>query len=1009
MHDDRVLIERRIERILRERLRPAVHGADVPLTVEVWHAPGEPVAVAEALRAPYRPARAGEAWGPAWGTSWFHLTGSVPAAWAGRPVEAVIDLGFATDRSGFSAEALVHRADGSAVKGLNPMNTWLRIADRARGGEPVDLYVEAAANPLVEGAGTPLGEVRTAGRDPLYHVRRVVLAVFDEQVWELVQDVEVLGELMHELSVDDPRRWNILRTLQHAFDALDLRDVSGSAAAVRAALAPALAVPATASAHRVSAIGHAHIDSAWLWPLRETVRKVARTASNVLTLMDDHDDFVFAMSSAQQWAWMEEHRPDVWERMRKKVADGQLVPVGGMWVESDTNMPGGEALARQLVHGKRFFLDKLGVETEEVWLPDSFGYTAALPQLVRLSGSRWFLTQKISWSQFNRFPHHTFWWEGLDGTRVFTHFPPVDTYNATLSGAEMAHLVRNFSDKGVANRSLVPFGHGDGGGGPTREMLARAARLRDLEGSARVEVESPARFFAKAFEDYGGGHVEPPVWVGELYLETHRGTYTSQAGNKQGNRRSEHLLHEAELWAATAAVRTGHPYPYEALDRIWKSVLLHQFHDILPGSSIAWVHRESRETYALLAAELEEIIGAAQRALAGDAGSGGEVVFNAAPHARGGVPARGASRAPAAPAPTTRSAADGGGYVLDNGLVRATVDARGLLVSVVDLATGREAIAPGSPGNLLQLHPDLPAKYDAWDVDHAYRRTVTDLTDAEAVEPAPDAAVRVVRGFGRSRVTQVISLPPGAGRVDIATEVDWHETETFLKAAFPLDVRAERSAAETQFGYVYRATDANTSWEAAKYEICAHRYLHVTEPGFGVALVNDSTYGHDVTRTVRPDGGTTTTVRLSLLRAPRFPDPETDQGVHRMRFALVPGADLADATREGYRLNVPERRVPGDAEVEPLVRTDHDGIVISAVKLADDGSGDVVVRLYEALGARAAVRLELGFAATACSGTDLLERPLAGDLALEEGGLELTLRPFQVVTLRFSHPGGEQQ
>jgi alpha-mannosidase len=1005
MHDDRVLIERRIERILRERLRPAVHGAAVPLTVEVWHTPGEPVAVAEALQAPYRPAGPGEAWGPAWGTSWFHLTGSVPAEWAGRPVEALIDLGFAVDRPGFSAEALVHGPDGAAVKGLNPTNTWLRVADSAQGGEPVDLYVEAAANPLVEGVGTPLGEVGTAGPDPLYHLRRVVLAVFDEPVWELVQDVEVLTELMHELSVDDPRRWNILRTLQRAFDALDLQDVHGSAVAVRAALAPALAVPATASAHRVSAVGHAHIDSAWLWPLRETVRKVARTASNVLTLMDDDPDFVFAMSSAQQWAWMEENRPDVWERMRKKVAEGQFVPVGGMWVESDTNMPGGEALARQFVHGKRFFLDKLGVETEEVWLPDSFGYTAALPQLVRLSGSRWFLTTKIAWSHFNRFPHHTFWWEGIDGSRVFTHFPPVNTYNAELSGAEMARLVRNFADKGVANRSLVPFGHGDGGGGPTREMLARAARLRDLEGSPRVEVEPPSRFFAKAFEDYP----QPPVWVGELYLETHRGTYTSQAGNKQGNRRSEHLLYEAELWAATAAVRTGHPYPYEDLDRIWKSVLLHQFHDILPGSSIAWVHRESRETYARLRAELEEIIRAAQRALAGEATSGGEVVFNAAPHARDGVPARGATRAPAPPAPATRTTVEDGGYLLDNGIVRATVDARGLLVSVVDLATGREAIAPGSPGNLLQLHPDLPAKYDAWDVDHTYRRTVTDVTGIEALEPEADAAVRVVRRFGSSRVTQVISLPPGAGRVDIDTEVDWHEAETFLKVAFPLDLRAERSAAETQFGYVYRATDANTTWEAAKYEICAHRYLHVAEPGFGAALVNDSTYGHDVTRDIRADGRTTTTVRLSLLRAPRFPDPETDQGVHRMRFALVPGADLADATREGYRLNVPERRVPGDADVEPLVRADHEGVVISAVKLADDGSGDVVVRLYEAVGARAAVRLDVGFAATGCAETDLLERPLGGGLVFAGGPFELTLRPFQVVTLRFSLPGGEQQ
>lgn len=1009
MHDDRALVERRIERVLDERLRPAVYPQTVPLTLEVWHAPGEPVPVAEGLAADYAPMQPGEAWGPPWGTSWFHVTGTVPAEWAGSTVEAVVDLGFTRDRSGFSAEGLVYRPDGTAIKGLNPTNIWVALGSPAEGGEQVDLYVEAASNPFIHGVGTPMGDVRTAPREPLYRVRRVVAAVRSEPVWELVQDVEVLAQLMHELSTDDPRRWNLLRALERAMDAVDLQDISGTAEAARAALAPALASPAVASAHRVSAVGHAHIDSAWLWPLRETVRKVARTASNVTALMDDHPDFVFAMSSAQQWAWMKEHRPEVWERMVEKVRTGQLVPVGGMWVESDTNMPGGEALARQLVHGKRFFLDELGIETEEVWLPDSFGYTGAFPQLVELSGSRWFLTQKISWSQFNRFPHHSFWWEGIDGTRVFTHFPPVDSYNAELSGAEMAHLVRNFADKGVANRSLVPFGHGDGGGGPTREMLARAARLRDLEGSARVEIESPSAFFTAAQEDYP----QAPVWVGELYLELHRGTYTSQAKTKQGNRRSEHLLREAELWSATAALRVGFAYPYDDLDRIWKTVLLHQFHDILPGSSIAWVHREARETYERVAEELEAIIEGAQRALAGD--GSGEVVFNAAPHARSGVPAGGAEPVQEleVPAATTCTAA-GGGHVLDNGVLRVTVDARGLLTSVVDLATGREAIAPGEAGNLLQVHPDLPANWDAWDVDHYYRHTVTDLTDPDgldALEVVEDgepgsAGVRVERRFGKSRVTQVLTLAAGARRVDVTTEVDWHETETFLKAAFPLDLRAERSTSETQFGYVHRATDTNTSWEAAKFEICAHRFLHVAEPGFGVAVVNDSTYGHDVTRTVRDDGGTTTTVRLSLLRSPRYPDPETDQGLHRVRFALVPGADVLEATREGYRINLPERRVAGGGAVEPLVTCDAEGVVVSAVKLADDGSGDLVVRVYEALGARASARLGLTVPASSVVVTDLLERPLEdeGQAAgqLEDGGVALELRPFQVLTLRFA-------
>ncbi len=348
-------------------------------------------------------------------------------------------------------------------------------------------------------------------------------------------------------------------------------------------------------------MGHAHIDSAWLWPLRETVRKVARTASNMTALLEDEPEFVFAMSQAQQYAWLKEHRPEVYAKVKKAVADGRFVPAGGMWVESDTNMPGSEAMARQFVHGKRFFLEEFGVENDEAWLPDTFGFAAGLPQIIRAAGAKWLLTQKISWSQINAFPHHTFRWEGIDGTRIFTHFPPVDTYNCQMAGREIAHAARNFKDKGVARHSLAPTGWGDGGGGTTREMIAKARRLRDLDGSPVVVWEKPAEFFAKAEAEYP----QAPVWVGELYLELHRATLTSQAKTKRGNRRSEQLLREAELWSATAAVAAGHPYPYAALDRIWKTVLLHQFHDILPGSSIAWVHREAERTYAAVAAELE--------------------------------------------------------------------------------------------------------------------------------------------------------------------------------------------------------------------------------------------------------------------------------------------------------------------------------------------------------------------------------------------------------------------
>ncbi|WP_328898060.1 alpha-mannosidase [Streptomyces sp. NBC_00236] len=1012
MHHDRTVTERRLARVLDQRLRPAVYRESLPLDVAIWNVSGEPVPVPEGIAAPYAPVRTGAAWGPAWSTSWFRISGTVPAAWAGERVEAVLDLGFGSTQPGFSAEGLVYRADGTPVKALNPRNAWLPIAERASGGEEFVYYVEAAANPVIfdSGAGgDPFVPTRAGGvapwlhgdrapDEPLYRLNRMDLAVFDSVVWELVQDLDVLGGLMHQLPEDSTRRRQLAHALDRALDVIDLQEISGSAAHAREILAPALASPAHAGAHRVSAVGHAHIDTAWLWPVRETVRKAARTVSNVTALMDDHPEFRFVMSQAQQLAWLKEQRPEVFARVVEKVRTGQFLPTGSLWVEPDTNLSGGESLVRQFVHGKRFYLEEFGVETKDMWLPDTFGYNAALPQLMKLAGIEWFLTQKISWNTTNAFPHHTFWWEGIDGSRIFSHFPPVDSYNGDLSGADIGHTERNFRDKGAANRSLVPFGYGDGGGGPTREMLARARRLEDLEGSARLEMEGPAEFFTKAREEYA----DAPVWVGELYLELHRGTLTSQLATKQGNRRSEHLLREAELWASTAALRTGRPYPYELLDRVWKTVLLHQFHDILPGTSIAWVHREAEETYAEVARELGAVIDTAQRSLAASgSGAGGETVFNAAPHARDGVPPLGGSPRAQAAGPVAARPTEDGGFVLDNGLVRVTVDARGLVTSALDLTAGREALAPGTVGNLLQLHQDFPNQWDAWDVDSFYRNTVRDLTGADQVSAVP-GGVRVVRSFNASRITQVLRLDEGSRRLDIETDVDWQECEKILKAAFPLDVRAAESSAEIPFGHVRRPTHTNTSWDSARFEICAHRYLHLAEPGWGAALVNDSSYGHDVTRDVRPDGGTTTTARISLLRAPLFPDPDCDRGEHRLRYALVLGADIHDAIREGYHFNLPERAVPGGAAVEPLVRADEDSVVIEAVKLADDRSGDVVVRLYESGGARVRTVLRAGFPLASARITDLLERDLEDAAAPAVRGPEVTLslRPFQILTLR---------
>ncbi|WP_436520703.1 alpha-mannosidase [Actinoplanes sp. HUAS TT8] len=986
MHDDIPLTVGRVTRVLAERIRPAIHSDAVPLEVSFHALPGEPIPVAEGLALDFEPYAVGTPWGPAWNTTWFRLRGQVPVAWQGKRVEIVVDLGFDVNMPGFQCEALVYRPDGTPVKSINPRNQWIPVSS-----SDIDLYLEAAANPVLLDyhpfLPTQEGDVRTSSERPLYTTRRMDLALFDEPVHELALDIDVLLELQSVLPATAPRRMRILQALDDALDALDLQDISGTAGDSRAALVDVLAAPAEHSAHHVSAIGHAHIDSAWLWPVRETIRKVARTAAGMTELMEIDPDFRYGMSSAQQYAWLKEHRPEVWDRVREAVKDGRFIPLGGMWVESDTVMPTGEALVRQFTYGQRFFREEFGVESQGVWLPDSFGYSPALPQLIRRAGFEWFFTQKISWNQVNKFPHHSFLWEGIDGSRIFTHFPPMDTYNSQLSGAELAKATSQFRESRIASHSLAPVGWGDGGGGTTREMTGRAARLRNLEGSATVEWEHPNDFFAKARAEMP----HPPVWVGELYLELHRATLTSQHRTKQGNRRSEHLLIEAELWAATAAVRAGQAYPYEEIDRLWRDVLLHQFHDILPGTSIAWVHREAVTAYAEICSSASALIDSSLAALAGSGPSA--ITVNPAPFARDGVPALAAGVA------SPDGSVAFSGNVIANGIVSVTISDEGLITSAIDLATGREALA--GEANLLQLHQDFPNMWDAWDVDRFYRNRVTDLRAVESMT-FTDRSVTIVRAFSKSRVTQTLTLAPGSRVLRIDQETDWHETEKFLKVTFPFDVRAEHVAAETQFGYQKRVTHTNTSWEAAKFEASMHRFVLVEEPGFGAALVTDSTYGYDVTRDSTEEHGVTTTVRLSLLRAPRFPDPETDQGRQTCAYGLVIGASAETATEAGLAMNLPPRVVTGAHGFDPLVSLTGSGLLISSVKLADDRSGDVVVRLYESLGRRATGTLHLHADFASAHPATLLERPEGAALPITEAGIALSLTPFEVRTLRLT-------
>ncbi|PFG30518.1 alpha-mannosidase [Paramicrobacterium agarici] len=995
MHDDTNLTVGRATRVLNERVSAAIYSSAVPLSVSAHALAGKPITPEVGLALEFTPFEVDSAWGPAWGTTWFKLTGSVPAEWAGRRVEARVDLGFDTNMTGFQCEALAYRADGTPVKSINPRNQWIPIADAAEGGEPIELYLEAASNPVLLDyhpfLPTQEGDIETSSPKPLYRARRMELAVFEPEVFELSLDLEVLLGLQAELPASEPRRMRILQALDNALDSLDLQRIVETASEARAQLRDVLDSPAEASSHRIAAIGHAHIDSAWLWPLRETIRKVARTASSMTELIDRDPDFLYGMSSAQQYEWIKQHRPEVYARVKDAVEHGRFLPLGGMWVESDTVMPTGESLARQFAYGQRFFEREFGVRSKGVWLPDSFGYSPALPQLMRRAGFEWFFTQKISWNQRNVFPHHSFLWEGIDGSRVFTHFPPMDTYSSELSGAEVAKSSRQFRENRVASRSIAPVGWGDGGGGTTREMTGKARRLANLEGSARVAWQHPDDFFDEARAEL----TDPAVWVGELYLELHRGTLTSQHATKAGNRRAEQALIEAELWAATAAVREGFAYPYDEIDRLWKLLLLHQFHDILPGTSIAWVHREAAAALAGVVSDAQAIAADARRTLVGEGNR--ELVFS--PSSVAGPVPLGAAPA-AASAPAVSLTERDGGFVLANEQVSIVVSREGLITSAIDAATGRDAIPQGMAANLLQLHQDFPNMWDAWDIDRFYRNRVDDLRGVESLSATVTdgvAHVTVERTFSQSSVRQTISLAPGAKTVVLRSEIDWHETEKLLKLAFPLHVHAAHTEAETQFGFHARPTHVNTSWEAAKFETSMHRFVLVREPDFGVALVNDSVYGYDTARD-STDAGVTTTVRLSLLRAPRFPDPETDHGTHVITTGLVIGADPQSATAAGIEMNAPATAVTGAHEVQPVVSVTGDGIVISSVKLADDRSGDVIVRVYESLGRRVSGRLDVGFENGGIREVSLIE----DDVDDARTGEDLSLTPFEVRTLRIT-------
>jgi alpha-mannosidase len=934
-----------------ERLRGLIYLDTRPPDELDVAGPVDRIPLEEAAGLDYRPAALGERFGPLWATFWFRLTATVPEDWRGRRV----DLLWVT-----RSESTLW-IEGRSVQGLNSGGGGERpeakLLDAAAGGERLELQLELACNGMFGEQSVPP------------ELERAEIAVFAPEAWRLYHDFEVLRAL--EASGTLPPGWEgELRAGLNRF----------SNDGDPAILDELLAHTNGTRVHEIAAIGHAHIDTAWLWPLAETYRKTVRTFASQSRYMDDYPEYRFACSQAQQYTWIKERNPDLWQRIRAKVESGQFVPVGGSWVEPDCNIPSGESLLRQFVHGQRFFEDEFAIRCKEFWSPDAFGYCNQLPQVMRHAGLTRFLTQKLSWNRFNRPDHHTFLWQGLDGSEVLGHYPPADTYNSEATVAELLYTEREYTDHDTSGTSLLVYGYGDGGGGPTPSMLERLRRARDLQGLPRTRQATSDEFFA-ALEAEPGPR---PVVVGELYLEYHRGTYTSQAFTKRMNRRCEQGLHDAEFLACAR----GGEYPRAELDRLWKLLLLQQFHDILPGSSIGLVYDDARRDFAELEAGIE--------ALCVD----GDTPVNTTPWPRREVVRDRAGRLCVVEAEPYASGriVEGDdrvsvdGLTLENPHLSVRLSADGSVESVIDKESGRETLA--APGNRLELYDDDPIKFDAWDVDPAHLETRRDCPPAESWELVTSDSLRAEIAFERrvgdaSSLRQVVRLDAGARRVEFLTTVDWRESHKFLKVCFPLDVRATRATYETPFGTTERPTHYTTSFDRAQYEVPGHRFADLSEHGFGAALLTDSKYGYSC------HGDE---LRISLLRAPKSPDPDADMGRHEFAYALLPhvgGWREAGVLIEAVQFNAPLRWTHG-VPAEPFASVDG-GLVLDTIKRGER-SDDLVLRLYEPFGGRGVARVRLGTPFSEARLANALEDELDG-ARIENGVLVLPYRPHEILTV----------
>lgn len=858
------------------------------------------------------------------------------------------------------------------------------------------------------------------------------LYVVDELIKDLYYDLKVPYETLCLLNENSKDYNDILRKIDNALNLIDMR-VPGSQAFRESAQAAYDYLHSEfygklCKEQEVNCIciGHTHIDVAWLWTLAQTREKAVRSFSTVVALMEQYPEYKFMSSQAQLYKYVKEDSPDTYAKIKEMVAQGRWEVEGAMWVEADCNLTSGESLVRQVMFGKRFFKNEFGVDSKVLWLPDVFGYSAALPQILRKSGVDKFVTSKISWNEYNLLPYDTFMWRGIDSTEIFSYFLTAQdmqpdgkpttgtTYNAKLNPTQVKGSWNRYQQKHINNEVILTFGYGDGGGGPTQNDLEKQRRMSyGIPSLPNTKIEFAGDFLERVMRRTTADK-KLPKWVGELYLEYHRGTYTSNSCNKRNNRKSEFLYQNTELFCEINRLLNKKTYPTQKINEGWECILLNQFHDIIPGSSIFEVYEESTRQYAEIGKAGNEMLTAAQSdILSGVKTNGGIAVFNPLSYKCSStvavdgktifvkdIPAKGWK---------VVSGDESKGNVtvcekkLENDFFTVEFAEDYSISRIFDKRCGREVLKAGERGNVIEAYEDFPRAYDAWEISCYYKDKRWEITDVSGVELLDDGArkgIKITRKFFDSTIEQSIWLYGDIDRIDFDTTADWHQEHILIKTAFPVEINADKATYEIQFGSVERPTHFNTSWDAAKFEVCAHKYADLSEYDYGVSILNDCKYGHDI-----HDG----VIRLTMLKCATHPNPHADKGHHEFTYSLYPHTGSfreAGTVKMAYMLNNPltAAKVGKQDGVLPeefsLVSCSEENVVVDTVKKAED-SDTTVIRLYESFNKRGSVRLDFGFDVKRAVMCDLLENELT-EVEVIDNGITLDVKPFEIITVKLS-------